>query len=87
MSFVCGLRGKSRQQFCACGRSSDFLCDWKILGKKSGTCDAPICKTHAKEVAPGKHLCSSHQVEYSFWKRRHPDVTIPQQPNLFEGNA
>ena len=38
--FVCTSEKRKR---CACGRRADLLCDWKVAGKKSGTCDAPIC--------------------------------------------
>lgn len=86
---LCGARRK--RQFCACGRPCDFLCDWKVSAKKSGTCDAPICFTHAKQVAPDKHLCPLHQRMYDDWKRRHPNsigsVNAPEQKTLFEGAA
>jgi hypothetical protein len=77
-AIICGLR--SFRKFCACGRSADFLCDWKIPAKKSGTCDKPICSHHAQQVAPGKHLCPEHQARYDEWKRRHPSP----QGSLFE---
>jgi hypothetical protein len=65
---ICGARRKRR--FCSCGREADFECDWKVAIRKSGTCDAPICKLHAKEVGPGKHLCREHQVTFAVWKRK-----------------
>ena len=58
--------------FCACGRTAVALCDWKLTSTKSGLCDRPICAQHAKQVAPGKHLCPEHQLEYDLWKKRHP---------------
>jgi hypothetical protein len=82
---VCGMRAK--KNFCSCGRVADFLCDWKVSANKSGTCDAPICSAHAKQVAVGKHLCPTHWIEYGFWKRRHPGTIVPGQPSLFEGVA
>jgi hypothetical protein len=82
---ICDARRK--RQFCACGRKCDFLCDWKVSAKKSGTCDAPICRKHAQQVAPGKHLCPLHQRHYDDWKRRHPEANTPEQPTLFEGAA
>ena len=66
---ICG--GKA--EFCMCGRVASFLCDWKVRERKSGTCDKPICSSHAKQVAPGKHLCPFHQHQYDSWKRRHPE--------------
>jgi len=86
---VCGAR-KTRR-YCACGHAADFLCDWKVPAKKSGTCDAPICSKHAKQVAPEKHLCPAHQLQYVVWKRNHPasvgSVNAPKQKTLFEGAA
>jgi hypothetical protein len=69
-ALICGLR--TFRKFCACGRQAVALCDWRIPNKKSGTCDAPICAQHSKQVAPGKHLCPEHQLQYDNWKRRHP---------------
>lgn len=82
---VCGLR--SFGKLCSCGRDADFLCDWKVSARKSGTCDQPICAQHAKQVMPGKHLCPKHQLLYDEWKRKHPGAVIPEQPSLFEEAA
>jgi hypothetical protein len=90
VAIICGLRG-SKPKFCACGRPAKFECDWKVSKdvRKSGTCDAPICAQHAKEVAPGKHLCPLHQKHYDGWKARHPEKVIPgaEQRGLFEEAA
>jgi hypothetical protein len=51
--------------------------------KDSGTCDAPICGQHAKQVARGKHLCQRHQVPYELWLKNHP----PAQASLFNEEA
>lgn len=80
-AIICGTRHKTR--YCACGRECKFLCDWKVRARKSGTCDAPICEAHAKQVAPGKHLCPLHQGKYDEWKKRHP----APQGNLFQEAA
>ncbi len=81
---VCG--GRRRVEFCSCGRVGKFLCDWKVPAKQSGTCDRPICEDHAKEVAPGKHLCQECQKKYESWKARHPDAVPPAtQGSLFDG--
>ena len=77
---VCGLR--AFKKFCACGRHADFLCDWKVPARKSGTCDAPICSHHAKQVAPGKHLCPLHQKHYEDWKARNPDRKFSAEEQL-----
>jgi hypothetical protein len=71
---VCGDRRPIG--FCICGREALFLCDWKVWEKKSGTCDAPICGRHAKEVAPEKHLCPQHQRRYDQWKYKHPQQAV-----------
>ncbi len=82
VAILCGVR--SRQRYCAtCGRPAMALCDWKVAANKSGTCDAPCCAQHSKQVASGKHLCPDHQVKYDEWKRQHPS---PQR-NLFEDAA
>jgi hypothetical protein len=78
---VCGLR--AFKKFCECGRPAEALCDWKVAARKSGTCDRPICSRHAKQVAPGKHLCPEHQGEYDDWKARNP----PAQGSLFQEAA
>jgi hypothetical protein len=75
---VCG--GRHCERYCACGRPCEFLCDWKVRGKKSGTCDRPICARHAKRVAPEKHLCPEHQEAWDNWKLKHP----PAQQSLFQ---
>ncbi len=74
-AIICGMRGRTR--YCACGRAADLLCDWKVKGKKSGTCDLPICKSHAQQARPDKHLCPQHQKAYADWLRRHPGAILP----------
>lgn len=68
---ICGTR--QRTMYCACGRVCDYLCDWKVREKKSGTCDAPICTKHALQVGPEKHLCPQHQKAWEAWQKRHPN--------------
>lgn len=82
-AIVCGTR--KRTKFCKCGRAADLLCDWKMPEGK--TCDAPICRQHALEVAPDKHLCVFHQHAFEVWKKKHPgfDVRQGEQGKLFEG--
>jgi hypothetical protein len=86
-ALVCGLR--AFRKFCACGRQADFLCDWKVSARKSGTCDNPICSRHSRQVAPMKHLCPEHQKQFDAWKLRHPErrFTVEQQRSLFEEAA
>lgn len=59
---------RGRRQRCACGRPAELLCDWKVKGKKSGTCDRPICVVCAYQPALGKDLCPEHTEAW----RRHP---------------
>jgi hypothetical protein len=75
-AIICGMRGR-KQKYCACGRAAHLLCDWKVREKKSGTCDAPICPSHAKQVGPDKHLCPLHQKAYELWLKRHPGAILP----------
>jgi hypothetical protein len=68
-AIVCGPRGRRRRcSVGGCTASAALLCDWKIGDGK--TCDAPICREHAEEVAPDKHLCRRHQVDYRDWLKR-----------------
>lgn len=67
---VCGRpRGRPRaRKCCSCKSTSQFQCDWKV--GKAKTCDKYLCRTHAKEVAPEKHLCPEHQKAYDQWKNQ-----------------
>lgn len=54
-AIVCGLR---RRRCATCGSEGTLLCDGPPrAGAKKKTCDAPICKAHAKEIGPDQHLC------------------------------
>jgi hypothetical protein len=75
-AIICGVRGL-KPKFCACGRESHLLCDWKVKDKKSGTCDAPICDQHALQVGTDKHLCPLHQKAWEAWQKRHPGAIPP----------
>ena len=73
------------RKFCACGRQSEFLCDWKVREHKTGTCDNPICSVHAKQVGPGKYLCPEHQRLYDNWKsKRKEPASLADQGSLFD---
>jgi hypothetical protein len=41
----------------ACPCVADFLCDYPV---GDGTCDAPICRKHARTVGPNRHYCPWH---------------------------
>ena len=60
-AIVCSSRGRQR---CACGEPSTQLCDWKIPGRRSGTCDKPLCRTCTHVPAPDKDLCPTHAAEW-----------------------
>lgn len=84
--------GRRQKRFCSCGRNAPFLCDWKIPGKRSETCDRPICAIHGKQVGPEKHLCPEHQKAWDSWKRakyalgQNPELPAdPKQLGLFQG--
>lgn len=64
-AIVCG--GRRRHKHCKCGRKATLLCDWKVKGKRSGTCDAPLCVRCTHSPAPEKDLCPQHAAE---WKAR-----------------
>lgn len=59
---------RGRTKLCGwCSRRSTLLCDWKVKKGRKKTCDAPMCATHALEVATEKHLCPNHQRAYAQW--------------------
>jgi hypothetical protein len=43
-----------------CGRPSQVLCDYPVTSNKSGTCDRPCCRQHAKNVGPDRDYCLAH---------------------------
>jgi len=65
-AIVCSSR--KPQRCVACGRRAPLLCDWKVPGKKSGTCDAPICEHCTTSPAPDKDLCPKHAEAFKAWK-------------------
>lgn len=40
-----------------CMAPSAFLCDGPSEANRSGTCDAPLCELHARQIGPNRHLC------------------------------
>lgn len=64
-AIVCGTRKKKR---CKCGRPATLACDWKVPGRRSGTCDAPICDQCTMSPAPDKDLCPTHAEAFKAWK-------------------
>lgn len=67
-AIVCGPRRPPRR--CACGQPAALLCDWKVPGKKSGTCDRPLCRACATKVGPDKDLCPEHTARHADWRAR-----------------
>lgn len=65
VAIVCSS-GRSKR--CKCGRRATLACDWKVEGKKSGTCDAPICDRCTTSPAPDKDLCPPHAQAFEEWK-------------------
>lgn len=63
-----------RRKRCKCGRPGTLLCDWKVPGKRSGTCDAPICSSCTTSPAEGKDLCPEHARAFEDWKAAHPGL-------------
>lgn len=76
-AIVCGGHARER---CACGRRATRLCDSKVPGKKSGTCDAPVCARCGTSPAPGKDLCARHGAAFNVWQTE-------RQPRLPLGEA
>jgi hypothetical protein len=80
---ICGLRSPARR--CVhCGLPGVFLCDWKVKGRRSGTCDRAMCAKDVREVAPGKHLCREHSRAWDDWQRLHSEqaarILVRRQP-------
>lgn len=65
---------------CACGNRHTLLCDWKVPGKKSGTCDKPLCASCTTSPAPGKDLCPTHGAEWA--ARRASTATQEGSPDV-----
>lgn len=53
---------------CPCGNPATLLCDWIMTGRRSGTCDAPLCAGCTTSPAHDKDLCASHAAEFERWK-------------------
>lgn len=62
-AIVCGPRQK-KARCSSCGKPADLLCDWKVKSRRSGTCDAPICRDCTHKPARGKDLCPAHRDEW-----------------------
>jgi len=60
-----------RTKRCSCGRRADLLCDWKVPSRRSGTCDAPICRRCTVSPAPDKDLCPQHAKAFEAWRDHH----------------
>lgn len=67
-----------RRQRCACGRNATLLCDWRVPGKKSGTCDEPICRWCTTSPAKDKDLCRDHAAAYTKWLASRPSQQAGQ---------
>ncbi len=58
IAIVCS-RGR-RKPCVVCGAPSPLLCDGPApAGSKRKTCDAALCRAHAKHVGPNRDLCPS----------------------------
>ncbi len=62
-AFVCGPTRR-----CQCGNKATKLCDWKVPGSKSGTCDKPLCARCTTSPAQDKDLCVDHAADWLRWK-------------------
>lgn len=57
-----------RRARCACGKLSTLLCDWRVPGRRSGTCDKPLCASCTTSPAPEKDLCPDHARAFARWR-------------------
>ncbi len=61
------IEGKQAQ----CMAPSAYLCDGKDNTHRSGTCDAPLCEAHARQIGPNRHLCPTcHQSQLDAEQQR-----------------
>lgn len=65
--FVCTGRTRARRCLFCGHKPADLLCDWKVPGKKSGTCDRPMCLQCSTKPAEGKDLCPTHATAWKAW--------------------
>lgn len=77
-AIVCSS-GRGRR--CKCGKRATLLCDWKKPRKRSGTCDAPLCRSCTTSPAPEKDLCPAHAAEWEARKAA-PRLDEPAQQVL-----
>lgn len=57
VAVVCS-RGQKRSYCIVCASPATLLCDGPPpAGVKRKTCDAPLCRSHAKHVGPDRDLC------------------------------
>lgn len=61
---------RERRKCCACGTAATLACDWKVPSRRSGTCDAPICRRCATSPAPEKDICPDHAPALHAWLER-----------------
>ena len=62
---TCGRPHARRMRCVTCHGMADLLCDGPALPDRTmdgrdvpRTCDKPICRRHAVEIGPDKHLCN-----------------------------
>ena len=70
-AIVCGSKPwpRSKVRCLSCGKPGDLLCDWKVPGRKTGTCDKPICTRCTTSPAPEKDLCPEHAAAWADWQK------------------
>jgi len=66
-AIVCGTRRRPKPCACGSGKPATLRCDWKVPGKRTGTCDTWLCIDCTHVPAPDKDLCPKHAAE---WKAR-----------------
>lgn len=59
-AIVCSSRRRRR---CACGAPATLLCDWKVPGRRTGTCDAPLRERFDYVIAGGDGADTSARVQ------------------------
>jgi len=64
-AIVCSRGGRGSRAKCShpdCTGPADFLCDYEtgMARGKIQTCDAKLCRTHARPAGENRHMCPAH---------------------------
>ena len=63
-AIVCSRGPRPKRPCRWCKDAHEFLCDHVVQdsGRTGKTCDAPMCRVHAKQIGRDRHACPDHFV-------------------------